>query len=122
MPKISELSAITEITDNDVLMITDAETSASKKITWSNVKSSINSTLTISGDSNNTGRINIQQSNDGTGGPNLILKKSRGSTSSVSLINNGDTIGKVAAYGYANDGGFDAFLLSGNFGWVADGT
>ena len=43
MPKISELTAITEITDNDVVMITDAETGASKKITWANIQASVSS-------------------------------------------------------------------------------
>ena len=47
MAKISELTVITEITANDMLMITDAETSASRRIIWSNVESSIsNLTLT----------------------------------------------------------------------------
>ena len=43
MPKISELTAITELTDSDIVMVTDAETSASKKITWSNIQASISS-------------------------------------------------------------------------------
>ena len=44
MPKISELTAITELTDSDIVMVTDAETSASKKITWSNIQASIGPT------------------------------------------------------------------------------
>ena len=38
MAKFSELTEITAITDSDLMMITDAETSASRKITWANVK------------------------------------------------------------------------------------
>ena len=40
MAKFSELTEITDITNSDLMMITDAETSASRKITWENVKSS----------------------------------------------------------------------------------
>ena len=40
MAKFSELTEITSITDSDLMMITDAETSASRKITWANVKAS----------------------------------------------------------------------------------
>lgn len=43
MAKFSELTEITSITDNDLLMVTDAETSASRRCTWSNAKVSINS-------------------------------------------------------------------------------
>ena len=40
MAKFSELTEITTITDSDLMMITDAETKASRKITWANVKAS----------------------------------------------------------------------------------
>ena len=55
MAKFSQLTEITDITDSDLMMITDAETSASKKITWANVKSSIDSLdntgdIVVSGD------------------------------------------------------------------------
>ena len=43
MAKLSQLTEITDITDSDLMMITDAETSASRRISWSNVKASINS-------------------------------------------------------------------------------
>lgn len=120
MAKLSELSAITAVTDSDLLMITDAETSASKRITWSNVKASIDTigTVNIEASTNNGGRVNIQQSNDAAGGPNLLFKKSRGAIGSLDAVSNGDTLGKVAAYAYTGS----SFVLSGNFGWTADGT
>ena len=57
MPKISELTVISEITSNDMMMITDAETSESRRITWSNVESSISQ---ITGDFTVTGNTTLQ--------------------------------------------------------------
>jgi len=116
MPKISELSAITEITDSDVLMITDAETSASKKITWSNVKSSINSSLTISGDSTNSARLTVSQSNDGGDAPDIMFKKSRGTTASPTAVNASDNLSRFQAFAYNGS----SYVQSGNFGFTAN--
>ena len=82
MAKFSELTAITSITDSDLMMITDAETSASRKITWANVKGSINSALTISGESNNAARLTVTQANDGTDAPDIMFKNTNKSAKS----------------------------------------
>ena len=57
MPKISELTVISEVTANDMMMVTDAETSESRRITWSNVESSISQ---ITGDFTVTGNTTLQ--------------------------------------------------------------
>ena len=119
MAKISELSAITSITDSDLIMITDAETSASKKVTWSNVKSSINSALTISSDVGNGARITLSQSEDGTDAPDIQFKKSRGTTASPTVVQASDALGRFNAFAY---NGTD-YLQAGNFGFLAsDGS
>lgn len=119
MAKISELGAITAVTDSDLIMITDAETSASKKITWSNVKASINTALTITSDVSNGARITLSQSEDGTDAPDVQFKKSRGTTASPTTVQASDALGRFNAYAY--DG--TEYVQSGNFGFLAsDGS
>ena len=115
MAKFSELAAITEITDSDLMMITDAETSASKKITWANVKSSINSSLTISSDSTNGARLTLQQANDGTDAPDFQFKKARGTVASPTSVQASDVISRFQAFAY--DG--SSYVQGGNFGFTA---
>ena len=119
MAKFSELSAITDITDSDLMMITDAETSASKKITWANVKGSINSALTIKGESNNAARLTVSQANDGTDAPDIMFKKARGTIDSPTTVLASDVISRFQAFAY--DG--SAYVQGGNFGFTAaDGS
>ena len=115
MAKFSELAAITEITDSDLMMITDAETSASKKITWANVKSSINSSLTISSDSTHGARLTLQQANDGTDAPDFQFKKARGTVASPTSVQASDVISRFQAFAY--DG--SSYVQGGNFGFTA---
>ena len=42
--KISELTALSEVTDGDLFMVTDDTTGASRRVPWSAVKASIPST------------------------------------------------------------------------------
>ena len=122
MAKISELGAITAITDSDLIMITDAETSASKRITWANVKDSIGSTaspLTLSSDSSNGARITLSQAEDGTDAPDIQFKKARGTVASPTTVQTSDALGRFNAFAY--DG--SSYLQGGNFGFVAtDGS
>ena len=115
MPKISELSAITSMTDSDIIMITDAETSASKKITWANVVSSIGPTLSFESDENNGTKLLLSQSNDGTDAPHLHFKKSRGTTASPTAIAASDVMGALNAYGYNGT----SYVQGGNFRYLA---
>ena len=117
MPKISELAAITAITDSDIIMITDAETSASKKITWSNIKASIDSTpaLTISSDTQNGARLTVSQANDGTDAPDIMFKKARGTTASPTTVQASDVISRFQAFSYTGS----AYVQGGNFGFTA---
>lgn len=115
MAKFSELAAITDITDSDLMMITDAETSASKKITWANVKNSINTALTISSDSTNGARLTLSQANDGTDAPDFMFKKARGTIASPTSVQASDVISRFQAFAY--DG--SAYVQGGNFGFTA---
>ena len=115
MAKFSQLTEITEITDSDLMMITDAETSASKRITWANVKGSINSSLTISSDSNNGARLTLQQANDGTDAPDFQFKKARGTVASPTTVEASDVISRFQAFAY--DG--SSYVQGGNFGFTA---
>ena len=115
MAKFSQLTEITEITDSDLMMITDAETSASKRITWANVKGSINSSLTISSDSNNGARLTLQQANDGTDAPDFQFKKARGTVASPTTVQASDVISRFQAFAY--DG--TSYVQGGNFGFTA---
>ena len=118
MAKISELGAITAITDSDLIMITDAETSASKRITWSNVKASINTSLTIEGDSTNSSRFTVSQANDGTDAPDIMFKKARGTIASPTTVQTNDVISRFQAFAYTGS----AYTQGGNFGFsAADG-
>ncbi len=100
MAKISELSAITAITDSDLIMITDAETSASKKVTWANAKLSINSKLTIKGDSDDSVKLILSQATNGYDAPDLVFRKARGSLSSLASVQASDVQMRIHAYGY----------------------
>ena len=115
MPKISELNAITELTDNDVVMVTDAETGLSKKITWANAKSSINSALTIKGESNNAVRLILQQADDASDAPDLVFRKSRGTIASPTTVAASDVQMRIHAFGY--DG--STFNQGGNIGFIS---
>lgn len=118
MAKLSELAAITSITDSDLIMITDAETNASKRITWENVKGSINSALTITGESNNSARLTVSQANDGTDAPDIMFKKSRGTIDSPTTVQTNDVISRFQAFAYTGS----AYTQGGNFGFsAADG-
>ena len=119
MAKLSELGAITAITDSDLIMITDAETNASKKITWANAKSSINTALIIEGESNNSARLTVSQANDGTDAPDIMFKKARGTIDSPTTVQSSDVISRFQAFAY--DG--SAYVQGGNFGFTAaDGS
>ena len=118
MAKLSELSAITAITDSDLIMITDAETNASKKITWANAKSSINTALTIEGESNNSARFTVSQANDGTDAPDIMFKKARGTIDSPTSVQTNDVISRFQAFAYTGS----SYVQGGNFGFsAADG-
>ena len=119
MAKFSELAAITTITDSDLMMITDAETSASKKITWANVKGSINTALTIEGESNNSARLTVSQANDGTDAPDIMFKKARGTIDTPTTVQASDVLSRFQAFAY--DG--TSYVQGGNFGFTAaDGS
>ena len=98
MAKFSELTAITSITDSDLMMITDAETSASKKITWANVKGSINSALTIEGESSNAARLTVTQAHDGTDAPDIMFKKARGTIDNPTTVQASDVLSRFQAF------------------------
>ena len=115
MAKFSELTAITSITDSDLMMITDAETSASKKITWANVKHSINSALTIKGESNNAVRLILQQADDASDAPDLVFRKSRGTLDSPTSVAASDVQMRIHAFGYDGSG----FVQGGNIGFIS---
>ena len=119
MPKISELTAITELTDSDIIMVTDAETSASKKITWANIESSIGPSLTFESDSSNGTRLILSQAEDGTDAPDVQFKKARGTHASPTTVQSSDALGRFNAFAY--DG--SAYVQAGNFGFLAsDGS
>ena len=110
MAKFSELTEITEITDSDLMMITDAETSASRKITWANVKASteassvagpVNFTaqadvaisrgdvVYISGASGDTPRVALAQANSSSTMPAFGLAAediAQGSTGNITTL------------------------------------
>ncbi len=115
MPKISELTAITELTDSDIIMAIDAETSASKKITWANIQSSIGPTLTFESDSTNGSRLTISQAEDGTDAPDVQFKKARGTHASPAKVAAADALGRLNAF--AHDG--TNYVQAGNFGFLA---
>ncbi len=115
MAKISELSAITAITDSDLIMITDAETSASKKVTWANAKLSINSKLTIKGDSDDSVKLILSQATNGYDAPDLVFRKARGSLSSLASVQASDVQMRIHAYGY--DG--TEYIQGGNIGFIS---
>ena len=115
MPKISELAAITAITDSDTIMITDAETSASKKITWENVKNSINTKLTIKGSTDDSVKIILSQATDASDAPDLVFRKARGSLDSLQTVQTNDVQMRIHAYGY--DG--TQYTQGGNMGFIS---
>jgi hypothetical protein len=115
MAKISELNAITAITDSDLIMITDAETSASKKVTWANAKLSINSKLTIKGDSDDSVKLILSQATDAYDAPDLVFRKARGSLSTPTSVGNNDVQMRIHAYGY--DG--TEYVQGGNMGFIS---
>ena len=119
MPKISELTAITELTDSDIIMVTDAETSASKKITWANIEASIGPSLTFESDASNGTRLILSQAEDGTDAPDVQFKKARGTHASPTTVQTSDAMGRFNAFAY--DG--SAYVQAGNFGFLAsDGS
>lgn len=119
MPKISELTAITELTDSDIIMVTDAETSASKKITWANIEASIGPTLTFESDTSNGCRLVLSQAEDGTDAPDVQFKKARGTHASPTTVQASDALGRFNAFAYNGA----AYLQAGNFGFLAsDGS
>ena len=118
MPKISELTAITELTASDIVMVTDAETSASKKIVWSNIKNSIGPSLTFEGDSAASTRLIMSQANDGTDAADIQFKKARGTHDSLSAVGASDALLRITAY--AHDG--SSYVQAGNFGFLASDT
>ena len=115
MAKISELGAITAITDSDLIMITDAETSASKRITWENVKLSINSKLTIKGDSDDSVKLILSQATDASDAPDIVFRKARGTIGSPSSVQANDVQMRIHAYGH--DG--TEYIQGGNMGFIS---
>ena len=57
--KISELQSLTTITDNDVLLVTDIETSTSRKASFDDIKNSI--TLNALGDYESNQELALQE-------------------------------------------------------------
>ena len=114
MPKISELTAITELTASDIIMVTDAETSASKKITWANIEASIGPSLTFESDASNGTRLILSQAEDGTDAPDVQFKKARGTHASPTTVQTSDALGRFNAFAY--DG--SAYVQAGNFGAI----
>jgi len=115
MAKISELGAITAITDSYLIMITDAETSASKRITWENVKSSINTKLTIKGDTDDSVKLILSQATDAYDAPDLVFRKARGTISSPTSVVANDVQMRIHAYGH--DG--TEYIQGGNMGFIS---
>jgi hypothetical protein len=115
MAKISELNAITAITDSDLIMITDAETSASKKVTWANAKLSINSKLTIKGDTDDSVKLILSQATDASDAPDLVFRKARGTVNTPTSVQSGDVQMRIHAYGH--DG--TEYIQGGNMGFIS---
>jgi len=115
MAKISELSAITAITDSDLIMITDAETSASKKVTWANAKASIDTKLTIKGNTDDSVKLILSQATDASDAPDLVFRKARGTVGTPTSVQANDVQMRIHAYGH--DG--TEYIQGGNMGFIS---
>ena len=115
MAKISELGAITAITDSDLIMITDAETSASKKVTWANAKSSIDSKLTIRGNEDDSVKLILSQATDASDAPDLVFRKARGTVGTPTSVQANDAQMRIHSYGH--DG--TEYVEGGNMGFIS---
>jgi len=115
MAKISELGAITAITDSDLIMITDAETSASKKVTWANAKASIDSKLTIKGNEDESVKLILSQATNASDAPDLVFRKARGTVGTPASVQSNDAQMRIHAYGH--DG--TEYVEGGNMGFIS---
>jgi len=95
MAKFSELTEITTITDSDLMMITDAETSASRKITWANVKGSTEA-ASVAGPVNFTAQADVALSR----GDVVYISGASGDTPRVDLAQANST-STMPAFGLA---------------------
>ena len=95
MAKFSQLTEITELTDSDLMMITDAETSTSRKISWANVKSSTEAS-SVAGPVNFTAQADVAISR----GDVVYISGAAGDTPRVDLAQANST-STMPAFGLA---------------------
>lgn len=76
--------------------------------------------LDILGETTNTAQLRITQSSDDTDGPDINLRKTRGSYASPTVVQSGDSLGKLNAWSYGTtDGSTADYVNIGIIGWDA---
>ena len=95
MAKFSELTEITTLTDSDLMMITDAETNTSRKISWTNVKASTEAS-SVAGPVNFTAQADVAISR----GDVVYISGAAGDTPRVDLAQANST-STMPAFGLA---------------------
>ena len=76
--------------------------------------------LDILGETTNTAQLRITQSSDDTDGPDINLRKTRGSYASPTVVQSGDSLGKLNAFSYGTtDGSTTEYVNIGIIGWEA---
>ena len=120
--KISELTALSEITSGDLFIVTDDTSNASRRVAWSSIESSINidnisglDTVTLQSDSINQASFRIYQGDNSTDAPDIRLYKSRGTVASPSTVSATDALTRISAYAYEGA----QYVQAGNIGFIA---
>jgi len=77
--------------------------------------------LDIIGETTNTAQIRLGQHSTDSDGPDISLRKSRGSYGTPAVVSASDSLGKITAfsYGLGDDGSTIEYTQSGNLGWDA---
>lgn len=76
--------------------------------------------LDILGETTNSAQLRITQVSTDTDGPDINLRKARGTNSSKTVVQTGDSLGKLTTYSWGtNDGSTTQFVNTGILGWDA---
>ena len=114
MGKFSSFQALDVITDDDLFLVTDDTTDASRGVTYSTIKGTLFSdNVDLTSDSEL--KLRLHQYSSNTDAPNISFYKARGSESSPSAVNATDNLSRHIAYAYT--GG--SYLMGGSLGFTA---
>ena len=114
MGKFSSFTTLDVITDDDLFLVTDDTTDASRGVTYATIKDTLfRDDINLNSDSEL--RLKLQQYSTNTDAPDISFYKARGSAASPAAVNTSDNLSRHIAYAYT--GG--SYLMGGSLGFTA---